>query len=219
MIIVFSGSKGGIGKSTTTYQVAGYMHYKRFKYIVFDVDIANRTISTINDYVRKKEKLNIKMVSDSSELERLISHAKLEYDFIIIDTGGNIDTVTQKAIVLADKIITPISHDAITEIVGFTRFKSVLKKLFNPKIHVSFCNVHSRTKNFSEMIEQLKKYPNMEIMKHGLKTRSIYKISLKIGVSVQEMKSTKNKEYNKNLNKAKKELSLLIDEIITTQKE
>jgi len=212
--IVITHSKGGVGKSTTTYQAAGYLHKKGYNYLVIDTDIANRTISTINNHIRNEDKLNIEFILSFQILIDFIRKAKEKYDYIIIDTGGNMDIITQEAIKLADKIITPLSHDAVTEIVGFTRFKSVLKKLSNPEVHATFCNIHTRAKDFSTMTKQLQKYPNMKIMKSGLRNRALYKTSLQKGLSVAELKTTKNKLYNKNLIKAQEELETFVKEIL-----
>ena len=46
-------SKGGVGKSMTAYQITGMMHQKKIKYLAIDCDTDNRTISTINDYIRQ----------------------------------------------------------------------------------------------------------------------------------------------------------------------
>ena len=45
----------------------------------------------------------------------------------------------------------------------------------NPKIHITFANVNTKTTKFMNVTNVLKTYPNLEIMEYGLKSRSIYK--------------------------------------------
>lgn len=53
IIITITHSKGGTGKSMSSYQLTGMMHQKKIKYLTIDCDTDNRTISTINDYIRQ----------------------------------------------------------------------------------------------------------------------------------------------------------------------
>lgn len=214
MILTFGGSKGGIGKTTTGYQLIGMLHQKKLKYLAIDCDTDNRTISTINEYIRKESKLNIKMATSAIMLQQFIDEAREQgIELIIIDTGGNSNEITREALRLSDKIITPISHDSVTEAVGFTRFKSVLKMVNNPKIHIAFTNVNTKTTNFMNIENILKTYENIELMQTGLKSRSIYKKSLVQGLSVYELKPTNNKLFNQQLKTAKRELKEFYQEI------
>jgi cellulose biosynthesis protein BcsQ len=212
--ITTSHSKGGTGKSTTAYQLIGMLHQKKIRYLAIDCDTDNRTISTINEYIRQEPKLNIKMATSSIMLQQLLEEAKVNHiEIVLIDTGGNSNEITREALRLSDKIITPISHDSVTEAVGFTRFKSVLKMVNNPKIHIAFTNVHTQTTNFMNIENILKTYENIELMQTGLKSRSIYKKSLVKGLSVYELKPTNNKLYNQQLKTAKRELKEFYQEI------
>lgn len=212
-IITITHSKGGVGKSLTAYQLIGKIHHNCVNYLAIDCDVDNRTISTINDYIRKDEKLNIKVATSAETLEKIIKENQ-DQRIIIIDTGGNSNTITQKAMQLATKIITPISNDSVTEAVGFTRFKSLLSHIGNPKINIMFTNVNSRAKNFEDMKKVLNTYGNLSFMKNGLKTRSIYKIATSRGLSVAELKPTNNKVFNSQLSKAKEELLHLYEEVL-----
>jgi cellulose biosynthesis protein BcsQ len=208
-------SKGGVGKSMTAYQLTGMMHQKKIKYLTIDCDTDNRTISTINEYIRQGQKLNIIMATSTIMLQELVAEAEwLDFDIVLIDTGGNSNEITREALKLADKIITPISHDSVTEAVGYTRFKSVLKMVGNPKIYITFANVNTKTTNFMNITNILKSYENSEIMEHGLKNRSIYKQSIAKGLSVFELKPTNNIKYNFQLQTAKKELKEFYQEIL-----
>ena len=212
-IITITHSKGGVGKSLTAYQLIGKAHHEKANYVAIDCDSDNRTISTINDFIRKENKLNIKVATTAEAVEKIINENQ-DKDIIIIDTGGNSNSITQKAMQLASKIITPISNDSITEAVGFTRFKSLLSHIGNPLINIMFTNVNSRTKNFTDMTNIVKTYPNINFMDYGLKTRAIYKQITALGLSVAEMKKINNRLFNKNLSIAQKELSLLYEEIL-----
>lgn len=208
-------SKGGVGKSMTAYQLTGMMHQKKIKYLTIDCDTDNRTISTINDYIRQGQKLNIKLATSSIMLQEMIAEAEwLDFDIVLIDTGGNSNEITREALKLSDKIITPISHDSVTEVVGYTRFKSVLNMVGNPKIHIAFTNVNTKTTKFMNVTNVLKTYPNLEIMEHGLKSRNIYKQSISKGLSVFELKPTNNKLFNQQLKTAKNELKEFYQEIL-----
>lgn len=212
-IITITHSKGGVGKSLTAFQLIGKLHQDKQNYLAIDCDSDNRTISTINDFIRKENKLNINVATSADAVEKLINENQ-DKEIIIIDTGGNSNSITQRAMQFASKIITPISNDSITEAVGFTRFKSLLAHIGNPQIHIMFTNVNSRAKNFKDMTNIVKTYPQLTFMKYGLKTRAIYKQVIALGLSVAEMKKSNNKLFNKNLAVAQKELSLLYEEIL-----
>ena len=51
-------------------------------------------------------------------------------------------------------------------------------------------------------------------MEHGLKTRSIYKLSISKGLSVYELKPTNNIKFNTQLKTAKNELKQFYQEIL-----
>lgn len=214
-IITITHSKGGTSKSMNSYQLTGLFHQKKIKYLTIDCDTDNRTISTINDYIRQGQKLNIKLATSSIILQQLIEDVRNQnIDIVLIDTGGNSNEITREALKLADKIITPISHDSVTEAVGYTRFKSVLNMVGNPKIHITFANVNTKTTKFMNVTNVLKTYPNLEIMEYGLKSRSIYKLSISKGLSVYELKPTNNKLFNQQLRTAKNELKEFYQEIL-----
>ena len=215
IIISITHSKGGTGKSTLAYQLVGMLNKLKKNYLAIDCDTDNRTISTINEYIRKETPLNIKLATSSMMLQQQLDDAyKNHIEIVIIDTGGNSNEITRTALKQADKIITPISHDSVTEAVGFTRFKSVLNMVNNPKVFVSFTNINTRTTNFMNITNILKTYNNLEIMKYGLKTRNIYKRSIAQGLSVYELPKTKNKAINEQLRKAKAELKNFYNEMI-----
>lgn len=212
--ITITHSKGGTSKSMNSYQLTGLFHQKKLKYLTIDCDTDNRTISTINDYIRQGQKLNIKMATSAIMLQQFIEEAKEQnIDIVLIDTGGNSNEITREALRLSDKIITPISHDSVTEVVGYTRFKSVLSMVGNPKIYITFANVNTKTTKFMNVTNVLKTYPNLEIMEYGLKSRNIYKQSIAKGLSVAELKPTNNKLYNQQLKTAKRELKEFYQEI------
>ena len=214
-IITITHSKGGTGKSMSSYQLTGMMHQKKIKYLTIDCDTDNRTISTINDYIRQGQKLNIVLATSSIMLQQLIEEARNQnIDIVLIDTGGNSNEITREALKLSDKIITPITHDSVTEVVGYTRFKSVLNMVGNPKIHIAFTNVNTKTTKFMNVTNVLKTYENLEIMEHGLKSRNIYKQSISKGLSVFELKPTNNKLFNQQLKTAKNELKQFYQEIL-----
>lgn len=215
LIITITHSKGGTSKSMNSYQLTGLFHQKKIKYLTIDCDTDNRTISTINDYIRQGQKLNIVLATSSIMLQQLIEEAKNQnIEIILIDTGGNSNEITREALKLADKIITPISHDSVTEVVGYTRFKSVLNMVGNPKIYITFANVNTKTTKFMNVTNVLKTYENLEIMEHGLKSRNIYKQSISKGLSVFELKPTNNKLFNQQLKTAKNELKEFYQEIL-----
>lgn len=213
-VITICHSKGGVGKSLTSYQVIGKMQHQKLNYLAIDCDSDNRTISTINEYMRKEKKLNIQVCTSAEMLQKTIEENQ-DKDIVLIDTGGNSNTITQKAMQLSNKIIVPISNDSITEAVGFTRFKSLLNHINNPQINIMFTNTNPRATNFENITNVLKTYKNTKFLKHGLKHRAIYKQSTAVGLSVSEMKKTKNKYFNSQLSKAKEELFLLYKEILS----
>jgi len=126
-VIGIMSAKGGVGKSTHTYNLAIYFHHVLKKNVlVLDVE-KNRGLSDIK-YLGEREpnlKLDIKHYFQSQELRDDIEMWKMRYDIILLDTAGadadinsDIDSDAQEAmneaaLAAADFVLVPCKPSAL----------------------------------------------------------------------------------------------------------
>ncbi len=211
MIITIAHTKGGVGKSTTTWHIICELQRLKKDFIIIDLD-HQRTVYNLDNFLREKSKeFKVFTPTNISELHSLVTQHKDK--LIIIDTGGNGDSINKKAMQIADKIITPIGNDSITEVIGFKKFEAILQELNNPNINILFCNIFHSTKNFNDILDVVSGYKNTTILKSIIRHRGNYKSSMGRGLGITEVKQTKNKSDNDRLKKSQIEIKNLIKEL------
>ena len=137
--IAIANLKGGVGKTTTTVNLAYSLEYLGKKVLVIDLDpqcnctrffarVSNQG-NTIDGLLRNPEKINrmiyrtkyngIDIIRGASDaecedphlLKRALEHRNKDYDFCVIDTRPVFDTLTRNAFHAADILLTPIKFD------------------------------------------------------------------------------------------------------------
>ncbi|MBE8233269.1 MAG: ParA family protein [Endozoicomonadaceae bacterium] len=117
-IIVVGANKGGVGKSTTTYQIAGGLAHRGHSVLVLDCDTGEdksgdgRMSSYLLLQMRQTFEaqvpfIQISMLPSNTNLNMSLRDMKGKYDFIIVDTAGYATMSFKSACAIADKVIIP----------------------------------------------------------------------------------------------------------------
>ncbi|MEV9527044.1 ParA family protein [Aliarcobacter butzleri] len=210
MLIALEHQKGGVGKSTITWNLAIELSKKLNKKIeVVDLDV-QQTL-TLNNYTRNKEGLSALDIRTFKDIDSLKKYIETDNNdkLMIIDTGGFDSGLNRLIGLVADFIITPVS-DSTVELQGLKTFEKVLKDLnksSNEKIisHVLLNSIDPRKKDLEDLKKFINTSDNFKLLESVIRRRTDFKESISFGKSVIE--------YKKD-SKAASEIEALANEVI-----
>lgn len=131
VIIGFSSTKGGSGKSTCAYSMSAALSLKGYKVLVIDMDVPqyttyrffnNRAKFIKNDSMLLNSVLfDISHIGSYGDYDRYKAHileifdeeGAENYDFVILDSGGYYNHLTKLVIEFSHILITPLNLSAI----------------------------------------------------------------------------------------------------------
>ncbi len=204
MIITVAHTKGGVGKSTLTWNLAhSFLELKKTVKII-DLDF-QQTLFFINA-IRGTDTLTVLQPQTVEALIFELLQSTHKTDITLIDVGGFDNDLNRTAIDFSHKVLIPIS-DSVTEVLGFRTFNDILKELFledKAEINVVLNNIHPLTKNFDIIKEAV---GDKKILNTVIRSRKIYKTTIGVGSSV----------FDTLHNAAKAEIRGVRDELISTQ--
>lgn len=105
--IVFAATKGGVGKTTLTFNVA-VEAAKKHQVLLADLD-PQRSLKTM--WERRGELLNPRLVSKVDNLAhsiKLLTEAGYDREFMLVDTPGSLMPIIRDAIAAADLVVLPV---------------------------------------------------------------------------------------------------------------
>lgn len=177
MIIVVGHTKGGVGKSTLSFNLAHALYGTGKKVKIVDLDF-QQTLQFVNA-LNENPLIEVLQPQTAEELLAIFE----DYDgYLVVDVGGFDSDINRLAMSKADKILVPISS-SVTEVIGFQTFKGILKDIETKEINIVLNNVHPLQNNFAD-IESVITSENMKLLKTVIRNRKIYKDSLGFGKSV-----------------------------------
>jgi len=185
MIIAISHSKGGVGKSNTSYNLAIELS-KLFNVELVDLDF-QRTVTYLNEY--RAEPLTIFQFDNESDLKDYIAQDNSQ-KVTIIDCGGFDSDLNRIAMITADLIITPVS-DHSTELLGLIRFEKILKELSEAlgetlTVRILLNDVNPQKKNLTELKNFIEENKHFFLLNSPTPTRADYEKALQVGKSIIE---------------------------------
>ena len=204
MIIVIAHQKGGVGKSTLTFNLAYYL--RQYKPTLIDLDIQNTITYTNTIRAHSKKTFNVQTVKTDDELKYLISNNMNQ--LLIIDTGGFDSSLNRLSIIAADLVITPVSGK-LFDLLGLKKFANVLEELSvikgdNITAKVLLNNISPALKRTDDLYTFINKSNCFAVMQSIIRQRADIVHALSKGLAVGE--------YNPKC-KADEELKQLSHEI------
>ena len=177
MIIVVGHTKGGVGKSTLSFNLAHALYGTGKKVKIVDLDF-QQTLQFVNA-LNENPLIEVLQPQTAEELLAIFE----DYEgYLVVDVGGFDSDINRLAMSKSDKILIPVSS-SVTEIIGFQTFKGILKDIETKEINIVLNNVHPLQNNFAD-IESVITSENMKLLKTVIRNRKIYKDSLGFGKSV-----------------------------------
>ena len=196
MIVAFACSKGGVGKTTATVQLAGEVKPD----LIIDQD-AHQGITWINNRRPVESRWNVLSGLNKTALIKELSTA--DDKLVLIDCGGFDSELTRIAIAAADMTICPLNDD-ITEQIGMVRFNSILAEISKDAgVHITAHVIMTRTnpsrKNFTAIREAVESLSNLTMMESRLSKRADFPAQMEAGLGITERAATRNSEAGKEV--------------------
>ena len=207
MIITVSHQKGGVGKSTISWNLAVYLS-KSKKITVIDLDV-QKTLTYLHKIRNKNDFDIISFENDKVFIEYINNHEENDNEIVIIDSGGFDSSMNRLAILGADKLITPVSARFI-EILGLQTYGNILHEIEKAnkttiKTNVVLNSINPIVKDFTNISEFINKSKNFNLMKSILRQRADIANSVATGLGITEVERNEKavkefKEFVKELN-------------------
>jgi len=198
MIITVSHQKGGVGKSTICWNLAGYLQKKKINFIIIDLDV-QQTLTGLNKIRAKynpKKAFEIKTFDDKKDLIDFLNDIE-DDQIVLIDSGGFDSTYNRIAIMASDKIITPVSAHFI-EILGLQKYEEILKEVsgvVDRKIqtNVVLNRIKPTQKDFQELKKFINSSPHFGILDSIIRDRVEISTIISTGATITESKKKETK--------------------------
>lgn len=213
MTITFSHQKGGIGKSTLTYHLAGAFRSMGKEPLMIDLDVQN-TITDLNQ-IRKltgNEPFRVLQCHNAKLLAKIIEEST--NDVILIDTGGFDTDINRAAIYLADLVVTP-ANDRLPEVLGLKKYEQILNQIsentgdaINARVLINYA--HPSATDFTRLEAFTKGSKHFGLFETIVRQRADFHRAFEDGSTVTEITS---------FSKASQEIQRLVDEIIAIVEE
>ncbi len=190
--LIIGTTKGGIGKSILTLNVAIELKNKGINVRVADIDFQKTIL--VNNLNRQHLGLSTIDVRSIQSINILNSFLDEDFDGItLIDIGGFDTPLNRLALERADNIIIPFSGKR-TDSIGFLPFKKILNEceIDIDKISIFLNDIHSRRKKLDEIKELIiDDFPSF--LNTVINTSSDFDNQLEKGLTVGELKKKKVK--------------------------
>jgi chromosome partitioning protein len=205
VIIALLNTKGGCGKTTTTFNLCDSFARKNKKVLAIDCD-HRQALITVCKSLQEGDKLRfaatkIKSLEDIENIKTIES----EYDYVLIDTDPVLEDIQRNIILMARMVIIPITPSPLDYIEAQKTINILLQgKQYNENLQI-FCLMNrfsQRRRNSNILLEQLnilKEY-DVKIFKQTIGDRTSFS-NLMIGSSYDLERNGKGTQEIDNLTK------------------
>jgi len=201
MIISIINSKGGVGKTTLSINLAHSLILRGFKTLIIDAD----TQGSARDWNAINEGKVIPTIGlDRKSLEQDIKSLS-GFDYMIIDSAPNAKDMAVAAIKCSSVVLIPVQPSALdvwaaSDLVALVKERQVIDSALRAAFVV---NRRIQGSSTSKDIRTILADSELSVFKNGLHQRVAYSDSLAIGKTVQDVGG-----------KARHEVELLVDELL-----
>lgn len=213
MITVFSGEKGGTGKTTLASNFAIMRAIDNVDVLLVDADPQG----SLSEFIRARDEQSIMpeincMQAFGPNLHNEIRKFKHKSDDVIIDVGGKDSETLRSVLTIADVLIVPSSNSKL-DFWAHKNFNLLVKeaRAWNPSLKCFI--VLNKADNIMDdpiLLEDIKLLDQMNLMKATIGYRIDFRRAIAEGQAVVELKSKGDK-------KAIEEIKKLYQEIIENE--
>ena len=186
-ILAICNQKGGVGKTTTSINLAASLAHLKKKVLLIDTDPqANATSGVgvdkvnINDVIIKTAYENLDIVPSSialagaevelvsaisreQRMKNAISEIKEEYDYVVIDCPPSLGLITLNSLTAADGVVIPVQTEyyALEGLSQLMNTFNIVRKHLNSKLDifgVLLTMTDSRTNISNQVAEQVREH-------------------------------------------------------------
>ena len=175
-IIALANQKGGVGKTTTTINLAASLATLEKKVLVIDADPQANASSGLGVDIKQSECTIYECIIDrGAEIEMLnlpnrekilkevLTPLKEEYDYILIDCSPSLGLITINALTAADSVIIPVQAEyfALEGISKLLNTIKIIKSKLNPALEIEgflLTMYDSRLRQANQIYDEVKRH-------------------------------------------------------------
>ncbi len=189
MLSVIANLKGGVGKSTVSFNLAVWLLETGQKTVLFDLD-PQQTLSDAID-VRMDEGYQplLTAYKDLSDLDRVIEY-KSDLQILVDTSGSDMDAMLD-TISMADRVLIPVLPSQ-ADIWSTQRFIKIIRQRANAQtteilVFINRADTHHAVRETDEAVVALSMLPGIRLLDEKLYQRTAYRRSFSEGLAVFEM--------------------------------
>ena len=167
-IIAIANQKGGVGKTTTSVNLAACLAEAGQRVLMVDLDPQGNTTSGLGCRVSERNSVYDAMMgrakfADCIQKTELKKLKLIDFDFIIIDCPPSLSLLTLNALAAADSVLIPIQCEyyALEGVTSLMNTIGRVKKTMNPRLEIEgilLTMLDGRTNLGLQVVDTVKKH-------------------------------------------------------------
>lgn len=207
MLIVVGNPKGGCGKTTVAVNLAILLlNANQGKVMLIDADNQGSSAAFVHTRITEQgiNDLICPSIYDNSIVPQIKNFQK-NYNYIVVDTGGQDSDVVRSLLFNADILVMPILPSSI-DTDAFKKYYPVLEAIkgSNPKLKIFYLINMADTNpriNFTESEEHIiSSYPVGKLLKTRIARRIAFRRSMAEGLAITELGTKDDKAIDEMIN-------------------